>query len=141
MNRDRFTIGDWVLVTAESTIMRAYGGPTGAKREIQKWCAPEPWLGQIVGAAIRFTGNISYNGEYGASFTIGGTIPVWLVRQGMTNKPVMVQDADLEPAEGNTHLPWRHCNQTPWSDRDREWLRKEAAAWPRDEKGRWRKGR
>jgi len=133
--KDRFKIGDWVRVDARVRFERGE-----AKRAELR----EPVVGQVVGVALRCYGQYdsggptNYNEDYEPPYLIvAETEYVWLVRAGMTNKPIEVFDADVEGCWGEKALPFRRTQTMPWSEKDKQELRDIMHTAARDKKGRW----
>ena len=75
------------------------------------------------------------------TFTPNGSIFVYLVRLGMTNAELRVQEEDLEPCDPLPGgLPKRFATYPPWSPTALEKVRQEAKRAKRDDKGRFVKG-
>jgi len=144
--KERFQIGAWVQIKASVEFHQGQY----RRNEIR-----DPTYGQIVGAALRCLGKresgrpTNYNEDYDPPYlTVEETMYVWLVRRGITNKPIEVLDEDLEsppvfeisdgkvtwPCHG---LPWQHARRHSWTDAEREQLRENMSDAPRDKKGRW----
>lgn len=102
-----YQIGDWVEVTATVTfdIVRHQRKPI---RQVLR----RPFTAQIVGATRRQLGTYYY-GEDFAYLKCTGTVLVWLVRRGVTNRQIDVLSGDLVACLDNCalsesqHLPWR----------------------------------
>ena len=140
----KYQIGDWVEVAATvkfavDTEMRRRPVRTTLKS----------FEAQIVGAVWRQIGayHSGFDGE-GAYLERQGTVLVWLVRRGMTNRQVEVLPDDLTllkhvgssylgPIDKERCLPWRWTNPFSWSDEDRKALSVEAEHFPRDSRGRF----
>ena len=149
--KSRFYIGQPVVVKATCEMKyvcdegREETGPWHRK-PARKPC--DEFIGVIVGAAYRtlgmyrdrhFADNIDddyYDPPY---IEADGSVIVWLVTHGMTNRHVEVLNEDVEPAiEGTAiEVPWRACKQPPLPDIAREMLRQDALAAKRDAKGRF----
>ena len=146
MKLNRFKVGDAVHVKAVIVRIRE-GALNRAKVTWRR--SPRNKVGVIVGASRRYDGQRDPGGTWGPSpfsdeppdveppsLTATKTHMVWKVRFGLTNKPVDVLDADVEPYEGEFDLPIQE-GAWKWNERDRKMMRDEMASWPRDESGRW----
>lgn len=137
MKNPTYKIGDWVLVQA--TVSFEYDDSDN-RRPVRKRCGV--FAAQVVGAKYcqvgkYESGHIRYDPLDGddvepPSLNCKGTVVVWLVRRGMTNKPIEVLPDDLNSPEIRGHkLPWRFADQPPWNDTAREAYREAALATPR----------
>ena len=139
--KNRFRIGDWVTVKATMTFKYDPSGQRTARRFVETFHA------QICGATERRTGKYNsgssdayWDPEAQSSYLeIDKVVPVWFVRRGMTNKPLMVLNSDIEPwsLDPSLKLPWRWANRPPWSQEDRDFVRQEVQSAPRDKNGRF----
>ena len=105
-----------------------------------------PVVGVIVGATYIIEG--SYHGGYSP---FGEDDPpylienkrhfVYLVRQGLTNKPLKVFPKDISiiifPAAEECDIPFLYQKKYKWTDLDKDMLRKYMKDISRDSKGRW----
>jgi hypothetical protein len=67
---------------------------------------------------------------------------VWLVRQGLINKPLYVRENNLSLCPSQDHvLPKKFMLTTPWTDSAKEVMRQEAMHMKRDKKGRFLKNK
>lgn len=110
----RFVIGAQVEVTAISFVEYV----DDVNKKLVR-CPVEPFTAVIVGQTIRPIGKYcrgSSRDGYGffgeseyeqASLTITGTVKLWEVRNGMTNKVILVDDRDLEPSIKQIAIPDR----------------------------------
>lgn len=131
--RSRFKIGDWVVAKAyvEFAIDEGERRQFRFEKEIH---------GQICGAKCRYIGKYvlpSYDEEAGYIRNMKG-IMVWLVRIGMTNKPIEILDEDIMPAvtELREGVPWRYT-RIAWSSEERKVISEYSKDFPRDERGRF----
>jgi hypothetical protein len=135
--QQQFDIGDWVLVGA--TVSFEYDSK-GNRRPVRERCGV--FSAQVVGAKYRQVG--TYEGSTAHYSPLGdcdvdppylhckGTVCVWLVRRGMTNRAIEVLPDDLHTPEIRGHkLPWRFAKHLPWPDWAREDAREAALAAPR----------
>ena len=136
----RYSIGDYVIVSRK---MRRYKLGVAVKWE-PGFTYRSPQLGQVVGLCTRYDGKVMYsnvnNGwEYDPPyFAPEKAHQFWLVRFGLTNKPVCVRAEDMRLAAVDeiADLPYSYPPSS-MSERDKENLRVDSRNWPRDEKGRW----
>jgi len=135
MDYRRFGIG--TNVQANSTMTVAYD--TDGNKRIYK--ALGPVNGMIVGLKRFMLGKYEASGpEFGEAYLgVTGTIVVWVIKQGLLNKPAYASDEDvIESAVPLRYqLPIMYQNQPEWSTKDRQVQREEVAKAPRDKKGRW----
>jgi hypothetical protein len=140
-DRERFTIGDVVLVCA--TVER---GCFSGERIIVRRPMKALKAGQIVGIRRIFEGTITtevYDGEGVNTSYLNPTSSeeVWLVRFGMKNREYMVRDEDLiidsYALEGKYLVPILDGNWYSWTERDLAELRELVKEQSRDSKGRW----
>lgn len=109
-----------------------------------------PVIGVIVGATHIVEG--SYHEEKNPSYFEGEYYPpyliedkrhfVYLVRQGLLNKPLKVLPKDISSVVSlafTSHIPFLYQKKYPFSEVDRELLRAIMKDIPRDSKGRWMK--
>ena len=143
VDRRRFQVGEWVAVRA-TTEVKVDGD---SKRAMQTTSIPET-RGRVVGVAVRFEGTLEHGGytpdEGPESNYLSPTrrVELWEVRFGLTNRPVLVRDEDLDKAlwSEECRLPVRFARQPEWTPKNRKWLSEESRSWPRDKRGRWKKG-
>lgn len=146
-----FNIGDGVLVLAEAS--PAY---EDTRRVIHRKAFAGYWKrGQIVGLSVIQTGeykkgraggwDYGYHDDYEPAYLAVDTVyPVYLVRFGLSNKPVKVLFQDLQAAEAdwNKDLPVR---ESTWTTQERirqsSMMKEEYRSnpFPRDEEGRFMK--
>lgn len=100
-------IGQLVRVTAVAEV----GYLDDHRRTVNVW-PTEPFLALIVGQVVKYTGwygggrRFYDNYNYEPAFLkVDKAVTLWQVRTGMVNKPLMVCDNDLEPAEADFTLP------------------------------------
>ncbi len=144
--KSKYQIGDWVEVTATVT----FDIDEKNQRKIVRHELPKTFVAQIVGAANRQVG-IYHRGNYdpydggdSAYLECKGTVLVWLVRRGMTNRQIDVLPNDLTHGIHNVKqsLPWRWTNSCRWSDEDRKSASEDAKNFPRDPRtGKFTRGR
>ena len=145
--KGEYQIGDWVAVSTD--IPDLYYDEQG-QRQMRIIHHDPPYSAQIVGACTRMLGKYVSGKDVANYFTDGApewepacmevsqVIDFWLVRRGMTNKPVMVRAGDLQRAIGdNKGVPWKWTNPYKWTDKDRKAMSLEAKNFKRDEKGRF----
>lgn len=150
MDIKRFTIGDWVVVTAVTEFHTRAGKRDSTRTEFQ-W----PKLGQITGIGKRYEGSLCETGstdwetgsvEGGLEFAPDKQVMGWLVRFGLSNKEQFVLPEDLEPTFKKYpaspgvvgKIPYQQGKYL-WKPRDREAAREAMKSVKRDEKGRWLK--
>ena len=103
----RFSIGDWVQVQATVTHRKDYAAERRDLLVVIRGC---PFVARIVGVTRMYTGKLRWTGEgYVFDQSSRETHEVWLVRRGMTNRSLMVQDKDITPANvgKSDTLVWR----------------------------------
>jgi len=156
--KNRFEIGDWVIVTAKVSIdyidydkdgnqlsnIDLYTKIKNTRRVIISK-EINPIVGKVVGMAARMKGDYysgnrqySYNGEYDYEpgyLSNTKVIYVWLVRTGMLNKQIEVLDSDISLHKGKKDFPLKYM--PPWSDDLRKAVSIDSKDYPRDKKGRW----
>lgn len=138
----KFQIGEWVCGNMEAVphYMNTDSSRPGQISRIVQSQERRPFHGQIVGAARR------HNGEYcgwgdpedPACLVSSGTVIVWLVREGLFNKPIEAFEHDLQPVLGSTRgVPEVHYLPVTYHRERIETMRAEMRYWPRDARGRW----
>ncbi len=147
--KGKYQIGDWVAV---STDIPSLFYDDQEQRQMKNVHHDPPYAAQIVGSCTRMLGKYvagqnvaSYFNEEGldwdwdpAYMEVSQVITFWLVRRGMTNKPILVRDGDCEAAIGsNEGVPWKWTNPYKWTDADRKQLSETIKNSPRDKKGKW----
>lgn len=142
----RFSIGDWVAVSATVFTDRDKNRKRIGRQELETLRR-----GQVVGLARIQEGIVEGDcyqaaGVWGEDvdwqppyLSITKTETVWLVRFGMMNKPVKVLDGDIKPCSSGKELPILYQTTFEWDERSRALQRGIMEDQPRDEKGRWRK--
>lgn len=131
--RHRFKIGDWVRVA------RAVAFANYDSQRTVSHLHLAPFAGQIIGGSHKQIGKV-VGGAYEerAYLAIGKTVFVWLVRRGVTNKPICVLPDDLQPCEPPPDgQPWRWVNPGQWSEHDRKCASENVVGVPRDVRGRF----
>ncbi len=145
MDYRRFNIG--TNVQADSAMTVAYDAE--GHKKIYK--ALGPVCGMIVGLKRFMLGNYEGSGYIGGSgcsepeleeayLNVTESVVVWVIKEGMLNKPVYALDEDVVGAWGPKELPLLHQNQPEWDARDRQIQREAVANAPRNSRGRWIKG-
>lgn len=102
-------IGDHVKVTAIAELQYEQYKRAAAR------IAVDPFFAVVVGKAVKRVGRYSpargggYSGEdYDPAYlAIEGSVTLWEVRTGMTNKSILVHDDDLEPTGDKVTIPNR----------------------------------
>jgi len=144
MSLQRLQIGD--VVEVRTTIEAGYEGITRNERKLFRTELETPKIGQVVGLKRLYLGKYnSGNFDDQAYLQVERGVTVWLVRFGMLNRPVCVQDEDLVlrykmPKLFRFKLPLLDAKRTPWSEEYKKEQREIMKNAPRDEKGRWKKG-
>ena len=151
MNKRKYKIGTPVIVRA--TTESEYQGPKtrGTKKILVSTKLSEPKIGQVVGLCHVQTGEYDWttisNDEDGyypdePYLNTKETHSLWLVRFGMYNHPVKVQDKDLTltgMGEKIPKFPLLSVNQAEWTPAYRQMLSEEAKSMPRNSLGRFTK--
>ena len=146
--KGKFKIGQWVAVNTDIPCL--FYDDQG-QRQMKIVQHDPPYAAQIVGACTRMLGKYIAGHESTSCFgseihhdweqaymEVSQVIEFWLVRRGMTNKPIMVRDGDCEAAWGsNEGIPWKWTNPYKWTDKDRQLWSQAVKGSPRDKKGRW----
>jgi hypothetical protein len=138
--RRLYTIGDFVLVF--KTMMRDKQESKVTWRKALEYVSTKLRLGQVVGLTTKYDGVVEYEPDLPCHYFVPSkSHHLWLVRFGLTNKPVYVAEGDMRFAVGDeiTELPYSYPSQE-MSERDKQYLREDSKHWPRDAKGRWVKG-
>ena len=139
-----YGIGAYVII--HKTMMRDKQGSKVTWRKALEYVPTKPRLGQVVGLTTKYDGVVKY--ETDTDFLCHYFAPskahrLWLVRFGLTNKPVCVAEEDMRPAvvggDEIHELPYSFPPQV-MSERDKKYLSDDSKHWPRDAKGRWTKG-
>jgi len=152
MDLRRLRIGDLVRVLA---VTRAEYNDQNQRIVVREELS-EPNLGYVVGAARIQIGEYSGAGLTGAGLTaktttssppfliVKGVVTVWLVRFGLLNRPVKVQDKDAKLEirldllqRASEKFPLLDQKQPPMPESCRSFLREWASNRKRDERGRW----
>jgi hypothetical protein len=141
----KFKIGTWVEVKAK--VFTCFNND--GSRTIESSPLFKPIIGQIVGAKRKHEGQLRDWNTHEDFFSTkpewylesSGTKLVWLVRQGIMNKPIEAFEEDIKLFICTTHivLPDIHRYQWKMNEEDRNMLRKKMKNVPRDSKGRWMK--
>ena len=110
-NLKPFTLGDWVRVNAVAEMQyNEHQERAMVRRPV------EPFHAQVIGLATRQCGHYQrgsdgfYSGDFDfseASLSVTGTVKVWLVRAGLMNKEIEVDNDDLEIIESHERAPLR----------------------------------
>lgn len=104
MNKTRFKIGDWVDIKGRKK-------EGDLKNFPQLRLSEENITGQICGVTYRKQGSTDWSYDQPPYFYESGKpIAVWLIRDGMTNKPYDALDEDVflcVPSLESRELPWR----------------------------------
>jgi len=149
MNLKRFQIGDVVQVKA--TTEADYDDHSKNERKLIKTELEEAKLGLIVGLkrlhlGIYNDGHYDFDGGQPPYLQVKNVVTVWLVRFGMLNRSVCVQDEDLRTVHRTSRLfPWSgglpilDAKRMPWPEQCRKEQSELMQNAPRDEKGRWLK--
>jgi hypothetical protein len=137
-----FTIGDWVVSEFESVVEyeRFEGGK--AKRTVAK--RKRDVYGQICGVVRKGVGDYfpasrGHEGDYDpACLVVMEYVLLYEVRQGLVNKPILVNPSDVKRAVGMLDcIPmFKISKPCPWDERAKGFARNELKSWPRDSKGR-----
>jgi len=139
----KYHIGEHVIVKAKMIRSKDYGRK---KITWERFPYETPIHGQVVGMTHKKSGTYvpgnscsTWDGEeYASGYLTDTTLhSFWLVRFGMFNLPVVVEDSDLEPALEYKELPTLHLIPCKWSEANRKQLRDIMRNVPRDSKGRW----
>ena len=146
-DHNEYKIGDRVRVYRRVTAWKDDHTHRVARTDILR----RPTAGTVVGVQIRHEGTVTHGSHDGLDgwepgfLTHTKTVRLWLVRLGLTNKPVevfrgdMMRLTDLEE-KIEPPLPIKWTNPLEWTEEDRERIREYARDYPRDAKGRWAKG-
>ena len=145
-NKRRFRVGDWakVLRVVKTKIVWEAGGKEYAGKKVL--CASKdscPKVGQVVGLTARWLGwrGVGEDGSYSVFESPDAIqkVELWQVKFGVINKPVLVLDEDIAPADDGEDLclPLLYTAQPPWDEKARRLLSEESKKWPRDRGGRW----
>jgi hypothetical protein len=134
MRKLKFQIGQWVRSSYIALFKYKNNERVVVRRE-REIC------GQIVGAVYRQLGRYSESSDYDdpPRLIVCKMILVWRVAIGYLNHPVDVLEEDLQVID-NQVLPFKWTNSLPWTDKDRDMMRKCAMEQQRDARGRFRKG-
>jgi len=141
MKKTKFKIGDWVETKAVVSFSYDYPENRAKKPFLKRRMFRQMTTkkGIVSGMSYRNIGERKepYWDEP-AEFKTTKRIPVYLIKEGMINKPFECLEKDLKkiPAE---EFPFFKFFQTPWSYRDRERQSEFASSQLRDVKGRWTK--
>lgn len=158
-DKRRFNIGEPVRITKQ--VVRCIESdahepkPFSAEDDSRTWvrwqrtAMPEPAAGVVVGIGCKVSGELkqgaSFEAGWGAppepsaNYIDGMPEPFWLVRLGVENKPLLVDDRDIKLARAMPVLPLRYSRQPPWTDGARQAYRDAVKDAPRDKKGRFAK--
>lgn len=106
--REQFHVGDWVRVDGVADQRTDESG----RRYYKPMRCVKPRIGQVVGATrlmtgTRYAGWLDRNDYEPPGFTADGSVLVWLVRCGVTSKPIACFAEQLTPCEPLEQLPWR----------------------------------
>jgi len=111
MNREAFEVGDWVKVAAFHRFDRRHvPGSRCENRAATRVVFAPPRVGRIVGATRKQLGLVVWGGgDEPTHFEQRSGMWVWLVRLGVTNRPICVAPGDLARLDGYAaaRLPWR----------------------------------
>lgn len=132
----KYSIGDYVVVYF--CMMRV---ERDCKIEWEKlFPYRDPRIGQIVGLCTRYDGEIKSD-KWCNWLAVSKSHRFWLVKFGLSNKPVCVSEGGMELAKINEviDLPYSYPPSS-MTNRDKKNLSEDSKNWPRDEKGRWTKG-
>lgn len=141
MKKYKFTIGNYVDCSGH--IVFYYD--EDSKRKYTR--ISKQFRGFITGMAYKKTGRVEpecggiddYEPAY---FITNGTIRVWLVRETLTSKEMMVLEEDIQMIDNQkVNVPVRKVSFVEYfkTEKFRAMMKEEMASWPRDNKGRWTK--
>ncbi len=136
----KFKIGDWVRAEVVAVVKTEWRSRSCIKERMVVG-ALRSVRGQIVGATRMYGGKLDYSGDEGRVFFPRQPHAVWLVREGLLNKPIPVFERNLFPcAPPKNGLPLMKQDQS-WTKTpgNRRIMRGVAASLKRDAKGRWAK--
>jgi hypothetical protein len=139
--KTKFKIGNWVLCRASVKKEHKYYDltPTTVVWE-KKEFSDGSIIGQICGASYRYNGYIyesGYGEDYEKYFSPKGSVFVYDLKLGLTNKPFYALEEDLELLTfkcGDLVLPFRYVHYT---QADREYLSEISKDYERDKRGRF----
>jgi hypothetical protein len=137
-NTREFTIGDVVRV---SSIYVSNLSKSGVKSWLMISRKDGSIFGQVVGIGRRQEGRIVHDYDAGTYFEPSKYITGWLVRTGLTNKPLFVPSDGIEKVGAALAeryvMPIQDSNRASMPERERQALSEDSKTWPRDERGRW----
>ena len=145
--RNRFEIGDWVVVSAITRRVRAW--PTYEEFIVRSYpCGAQ--IGQVCGQAVRTEGAVEMRtvrgaDEYGPEVKISmyratRNVTVYQIRQSLRGRPIEVQEQHMRaatPEEIVATAPLPICGSPAWSKENIDALRANAAQMTRDTSGRF----
>ena len=144
MKKSQYKIGDWVVVATEVEFIHTTDS-LGDKRSARRVPYSTPFVAQIVGAKYNKLGKYHPDCSDGPRyFECTGTQLTYLVRRGMTSRPINVLPDDLtllhwRQAVKQDSLPWRWVNPIKWTKDDRLDMSQLVNDQPRDSSGRFTK--
>lgn len=137
-----FDAGTKVIVSKK--MARAYQiHPTKLREWFSMPCKPfEAWVVGCKWVCDGIHQSVGTYDDYQARLKVTKKTPVLRVRTSMFSKEILVPVDGVEIAElfsqyKRVRMPLNKIQQYPFTETDREVLRKEAAKMGRDEKGRW----
>ena len=131
-----YDIGDYVIVNRRF-------GRTKPSGNIVIWASivlTKPRLGQIAGMKRVYDGKVQYVHDIDPGYFVPSkTHTVYLVRFGMLNKAICVEEQGMRLAELEeiNKLPKLFTQSSICPDLIRRALSEDSKLWPRDKKGRW----
>lgn len=129
-------------VTVSKKMARAYQlHPTKLRQWFSMPCEPfEAWVVGCKWVCDGIHQSVGTYDDYQARLKVTKRTPVLRVRTSMFSKEILVPVDGVEIADlfsQYQRIPLNKIQQYPFTETDREFLRKEAAKMGRDEKGRW----
>lgn len=130
--KHKFKIGDWVIADCRAVPEIKDNVRTIAR--VQRWARGQVVgmtyrrEGEIKGGGAKYSGVGDYDGDIeGVYLSITKTIPVYLIREGMTNNPIEVFEEDMKLAIGDIEgVPFRKTHYPPCTEDYRRQCREAA---------------
>ncbi len=142
MKKPRFKIGEWVRAK-ETVLFGSNHDPEKPKRIAFKGAEIN---GVIVGAAIRFLGDIKTDERFDKTWLkVNKSVQVWKILQGYMNKEyealdedvVSLEDSDIILLKNDIPLRYNHEWHSIGGFERREALSLDSRDFPRNKKGQW----
>jgi len=128
ITKNKYRIGDLVLVKGELVVEREYLGWGHRRRTIARRELPteKQYRAVVTGAGVRYNGEVTHQGEDGSDFKVEKTHQVWLVRRATAGaeKPVLENDLEIiEPVVPFSPLKERLASLLKFTEKECETLR------------------